>query len=433
MISQATTSARRSTSAASPEATEEPCRIKLHGGQWEPWKSGARIVVVVAGRRWGKSELAVWKTIERCKKLTAQGVTGVAWYILPTYRVARPIWRKFLTHIPPGWLTEKKGTEKQPDFMRIGSIVVEFKSAEKPESLVAEGLQFLIMDECADIHEDAWKEVRPTLMDYSAPALLVGSPGPKNWFYGFWLRGQDPEYPRVESYGGPSFENPFLRAGELEEIMEDMSERDIEREILAIFLDDEGEVFRAIKTSVDRALQLYPSNEGYCDHPTRFIGVDLARKKDFTVLYGMCAQGHGTGFQRFREVRWGKQKRIIRNAWEDTGREALVVLDAAGIGDVVFTDLEDAGVRVIPVQTGANKVQIVDALDVTLETGEVTIPNEKVLVNELKAYTYSHTARGNISYHAPEGGHDDCVIAACLAAWALKNAPPAARLWGGAS
>jgi hypothetical protein len=40
-----------------------------------------------------------------------------------------------------------------------------------------------------------------------------------------------------------------------------------------------------------------------------------------------------------------------------------------------------------------------------------------VLTAEMKRYEYVITANGHISYNAPSGYHDDCVIALALANW----------------
>jgi hypothetical protein len=48
-----------------------------------------------------------------------------------------------------------------------------------------------------------------------------------------------------------------------------------------------------------------------------------------------------------------------------------------------------------------------------------------VLQNELKAYTYELTSGGNVRYGAPEGLHDDAVIALALALWGRKKPEPA--------
>ncbi|MGD0451951.1 MAG: hypothetical protein ABSA79_12980 [Candidatus Bathyarchaeia archaeon] len=38
--------------------------------------------------------------------------------------------------------------------------------------------------------------------------------------------------------------------------------------------------------------------------------------------------------------------------------------------------------------------------------------------------SYKPTPSGNVQYGAPEGYHDDCVIALALVAWQLKRSPP---------
>ena len=59
-----------------------------------------------------------------------------------------------------------------------------------------------------------------------------------------------------------------------------------------------------------------------------------------------------------------------------------------------------------------------------IENGKITIPQIPELINELKLYGYKISANGNVQYGAPEGYHDDCVIALALAAWQLKRYPP---------
>ena len=62
-----------------------------------------------------------------------------------------------------------------------------------------------------------------------------------------------------------------------------------------------------------------------------------------------------------------------------------------------------------------------------IENGQVTIPQIPELINELKLYGYKISASGNVQYGAPEGYHDDCVVALALAAWQLKRSPPLLR------
>ena len=59
-----------------------------------------------------------------------------------------------------------------------------------------------------------------------------------------------------------------------------------------------------------------------------------------------------------------------------------------------------------------------------MRISKFVIPLIPKLINELKLYGYKTTRSGNVQYGAPEGYHDDCVVALALAAWQLKQTPP---------
>jgi hypothetical protein len=52
---------------------------------------------------------------------------------------------------------------------------------------------------------------------------------------------------------------------------------------------------------------------------------------------------------------------------------------------------------------------------------KVLYPLIQVLIDELKEFEKTETAAGNIRYSAPEGKHDDCVIALALCVWGIKR------------
>lgn len=411
------------------QARIDVLEIDFHEGQEDAWRSTARTVCIVAGRRWGKSEFGCWWSATQARKAHSRDRPSVGWYVIPTYKVGRPTWRKYLSLLPNGWVTKINGTERAPDSLEFGNARIEFKTAEKPENLVAEGLDWVWIDEAGIVDEAVWREsIRPALIDYQAPALLTGTPKGKNWFHRISARGSDPEYPKIATFGGPTFENPWLKMEEYEELTQDMPPHLILQEIFGEFLDDSGDVFRNIETAKDAALELYPDTGGYCDHKTFVIGVDLARLVDFTVLYGLCREGHPTGYERFQHTAWPLQKERIVAAQKET--DALLVVDSSGIGDVIVQDLErEVGSRILPVKTGPNKASLIDALSIALDQLRILLPDEPVIINELKLFGYEMTSHGNIRYSAPEGLHDDCVIALALAAYGLLNAPPPARLW----
>jgi hypothetical protein len=60
-------------------------------------------------------------------------------------------------------------------------------------------------------------------------------------------------------------------------------------------------------------------------------------------------------------------------------------------------------------------VQAIEALALALERGDIRILNDPILVSELVAYQSERLPSGLLRYGAPNGGHDDTVIALALA------------------
>lgn len=382
---------------------------KMHKKQGDVFQSQARFKVVSAGRRWGKSELGCMMQAKTARELALQNKDGVIWIIEPTSTELPTIWRKFRKIVPKGWITDKSGTEKQPNWYKIGNIIVQFRSADRPERLVAEGLRSVWIDEAGMVKGRTWNEsVRPTLIDYRAPALITGTPKGRNWFYKVSTKGFDPENSKYQTFHGISYENPFIPASEINELASDMPRRIYQQEIMAKFLDDSASVFRGVEKIIGKL-----STE-----PTIVVGVDLAKAEDFTVLIGLDAKGNVTFIDRFNTISWPLQKKRIVSKAKKTG--AFFLIDSTGLGDPIVDDLEVADVNCEGYQfTNKSKSQLVEGLEIAIEQQDITIPNDRVLINELQSYTYSTTRTGKMKYSAPEGMHDDCVMALGLARMAL--------------
>ena len=74
----------------------------------------------------------------------------------------------------------------------ISTSEVEGKSSDNPNSLVGEGLDYLVLDECAKMKKVIWEMyLRPTLSDRKGKALFITTPEGYNWIYDLYLLGQD--------------------------------------------------------------------------------------------------------------------------------------------------------------------------------------------------------------------------------------------------
>jgi hypothetical protein len=93
--------------------------------------------------------------------------------------------------------------------------------------------------------------------------------------------------------------------------------------------------------------------------------------------------------------------------------------------------------------SASSKVSLIQRLIVAVEQGKVCWPGPalrqaqdntscwEVLTNEMKRYEYSISATGYLSYNAPAGYHDDCVIALALAnhrRWEMESCGRMIRL-----
>lgn len=141
----------------------------LHNKQMEVFQGRTRFKVVVAGRRWGKSQLAKISIIKFARK-----PRRLVWYVAPSYRMAKQImWPELVEAIPRAWV--KKYNETILTITLINGTRVELKGADNPDSLRGVGIHFLVMDEVQDIDPDAWTKVlRPTLASTGGHALFIG-------------------------------------------------------------------------------------------------------------------------------------------------------------------------------------------------------------------------------------------------------------------
>jgi PBSX family phage terminase large subunit len=89
-----------------------------------------------------------------------------------------------------------------------GGILIEFKSAERPQQLVAAGLHGVWVDEAARVKGDTWDDnVRPALTEYGGWALFTSTPlGTANWYYKqIWSKTDQTSDESFEDYVGLKF------------------------------------------------------------------------------------------------------------------------------------------------------------------------------------------------------------------------------------
>jgi hypothetical protein len=151
----------------------------LNAAQWQVFDCSKRFRVLVAGRRFGKTQLALYELIDAVSAKRH----ALAWYVAPTYRQAKTIaW----TRLKEMLRTDPRHTASETDlsiqFHSGGTIAL--RGADNVDRLRGTGLDFAVLDEFASMKPQVWSDViRPALADRRGRALFIGTPQGHNHLF----------------------------------------------------------------------------------------------------------------------------------------------------------------------------------------------------------------------------------------------------------
>ncbi len=214
--------------------------MPLSKAQQEIVEAPQRFKVVVAGRRFGKTHLAI-----RCLCQYARIPEREIWYVAPTYRQAKMItWKKLRKKLVElKWA--KKINETELSIQLKNGSTIALKGADNYDSLRGIGLDYLVIDEFADIDPAAWYEtLRPTLSDKGGHALFIGTPKGMNWAHDLYTQGDS--YPdEWQSFQFTTLEGGNVPPEEVEAARRTLDEKTFNQEYCATFETFSGRVFYA--------------------------------------------------------------------------------------------------------------------------------------------------------------------------------------------
>ncbi|HYG77802.1 MAG TPA: terminase family protein [Planctomycetota bacterium] len=431
-----------------------------HEGQKKLLSLPGRYRVAVCGRRFGKTIAAAIAAVQRCSEKEKQRV----WWISPVQeqsdRVEREVaaWVLFKpvedangTRLQHGGTESTEATErrrgkgKAEQGVRDGRATdeplvwkhlksehalicsnesrIEFKSAHLPDNLRGAGLDLLVVDEAADVSDYTWKMVlKPMLLDSRGEAFILGTPrGTRNWLHRVYVLGQEPD--GASGYASLQLAtnaNPAIRTEDVEEFRREMSEDEFRQEFEAQFIDGVNAAFTRIDEAIDGE-RLFRGVPGF----PYITGIDLGQRLNFSVLCSLnCRTKRVEGFGRFNKMEWDEQRDRIAAHLE--AFPGPCVIDETGIGGPVVEMIEK--IPRVKVErflfTPSSRREIITGLSCAFSHREIKLTKIPELINELKAFALNETrdALGTVHYNyaAPEGVHDDCVMALAMAWWGFK-------------
>lgn len=366
---------------------------KPHINQQKILDAERRFVVVMCGRRFGKSELSQILIIKEALK------GGQVAYITPTYKLAQVFFER-LTKVLPF----KNNIQKLKIYCpNEGSI--EFFTGERLDNLRGRKFHLVIIDEAAFIPDlqSGWENsIRPTLTDYEGRAVFLSTPRGKNFFYSLFMKQGENDW---QSFKFSTYDNPHINPREIDEARIQLPEVVFNQEYLADPAENSANPFG--NAFIKRCIKPISAQPIVC------YGIDLAKSVDFTVIVGLDNNGNVAYFDRF-QLDWHNTKETIKRL-----PPAPIIVDSTGVGDPILEDLLREGVNIEGLKfTSQSKQQLMEGLASAIQQGRIGFP-EGVIVDELDVFEYQFTQTG-VRYSAPSGFHDDCVMALALA-WQNHN------------
>jgi len=321
---------------------------------------------------------------------------------------------------PPAYFVFKNGSR------------IDFLTAENIDSLIGRKFDLLIVDEAARCKAEAWlRALKPTLLDNpDSLAIFISTPNRKNWFYELYLAADSSERPHWTTFHFTTRDNPFLPAADVEA---DIADESVpwewrQQELLADFVGGETE-------GIPGWSEIMTSRQMPPDPACRYIhGVDIGHAKDFTVISTFEAKSKAqVHVARFQDRRWSAQRmRLMGILTRYPGR---IIIETNNAGETNIQNLEDdydADVERFTT-TRITKPQLITNYQQLVGDGSISLipdPQQKK-EHEIFEVWWDSDSR-TMKAGAPEGQHDDYVIANALACWGLRYNETAAGLPVGA-
>jgi len=362
--------------------------------------------VVVTSRQWGKSLLA--QNLLLYWLLGNQGQKG-AW-VAPIYNQCKKVFNE-LTNAAHAIITKQNKADLTIEF--INGSTLQFLSADNYNTIRGFSFNYMVLDESGFIKEEAVNEaIMPTLSAIGKKCLIISTPKGKNWFYSAYLKGLDQGSDYI-SFRGKSTDNPYLDQNFINEQRKTLPESIFKQEYMAEFTDAGNDVFVGVEFVCNlRNWSVPEKNRRY------YFGADIGLTNDYSVLTIIDESG-----------RVAKIVRINGQLYEDIGKTFITELkrfsisggfvESNGVGRPMF-ELIRSEIRQTQefFTTNDNKAQGIRNLIYKIQNGELELPSEELfphLKQELEAYSYKVNPNGLITFNAPSGYHDDCIISLMLA------------------
>lgn len=390
------------------------------------------------------------------------------WIIAPTYKLAGQLLREIMNTFPRELVVNYDKENYSIDTINGG--LIEFRSADDPDSLVSVGLDIVWITEAARIKQ--FDIVIGNITDrLDSPGrgpngtgglLLVNSSPRGRTFFNevckWGIEGGRKQRPNWETFYISRWDNPYFaslknkvfderifkwvertddpylankRTYE-EDLMLSRSDRQYREDILGLPSDDAGTQFPNFREQAVIDKPYLPKDElrKYIQdiktpkpYYTYSIGYDPAKSIDGACLVVYCEQtGEAVEFMQLEKIPYNVQINVYIKGLVKKWNYAIVRYGKTGLGEALEDIFKLAGIVYIAYpEQGKNKERLVENLTTLIKSGKYKIHNvddvtEKA-IRQFEDYGFDISDKGKtITYsNMTAGGHDDFVSASYFA------------------
>ena len=352
----------------------------------------ARFRVIVAGRRFGKTFLAINELAKFARYPNQKCL-----YIATTYRQAKGvIWDDLLQLLyEKNWV--KKVNLSDLTVTLVNNSIITLRSSDNNTALRGTKWNFISLDEYASMDPSTWDSIlRPTLSDTQGHAMFIGTPYGRNHFWDLYNNANTLD--DWSSYQFTTAEGGNVAPEEIEAAKRDMAEREFNQEYNATFEDAAGIIAYAFtQDNVKTAPQLSPSNAlhiGMDFNTDNFAACVMLQNKDtLHIIDEIMLQNASTG-DMCKEIQQRYGRRIIFVYPDASGSQRKT--SANGMTDHLI--LHNAGFKVRTPKTNPPVKDAIAAVNSRLRStnGDIKLfidPQCKNTLASMNKFTYKEGSR----------------------------------------
>jgi len=157
---------------------------------------------------------------------------------------------------------------------------------------------------------------------------------------------------------------------------------------------------------------------------TFFIGVDLGQKVDHSAIAVVRKDGDIVSLVHMKRFKLGTEYGVVLGYVKLLQRSLQIVrrvyIDQTGVGEFFVEQSRKEGVKDVKgvILSLPEKENVMVCMKRKMEKGELRIPYDSELINEINVERYEQTQTNQTKFSHPNGTHDDRLWALALAVYA---------------